>query len=81
MTQAERLNGLLKKLFPDNDEKIDAGDWDGMGLKGAPYSFDTNVKGQRRLRIANHETGETIGIVGGTVEEVLDALEARLERS
>ncbi len=75
-TNAERLNGLLTKALPSQAEQIKTGEW---GKQGAPYRFSTLEDGRQRLQIENRETGETIGVVGTTRDELLDALEARLK--
>ncbi len=76
MTRAERLNELLVKALPNQAEQVKTGEW---GKDGAPYRFSTLDDGRQRLQIENRETGETIGVVGTTRDELLDALTARLK--
>jgi hypothetical protein len=74
-TRAERLARLLTKALPKDAARIASGSW---GPSGPPYVFDTTREGKERLLVENAETGERIGVVGATRDELLDALEARL---
>lgn len=74
-TRAERLARLLAKALPHDADRIASGEW---GQVGPPYQFDTTREGKQRLLVENAETGERIGVVGATRDELLDALEARL---
>jgi hypothetical protein len=74
-TRAERLARLLTKALPNDAQRIASGEW---GTDGPPYVFDTTREGKQRLLVENRETGERIGVVGTTRDELLDALDARL---
>lgn len=74
-TRAERLARLLTKALPHDAERIASGEW---GPTGPPYQFDTTREGKQRLLVENAETGERIGVVGATRDELLDALDDRL---
>jgi hypothetical protein len=74
-TRAERLARLLTKALPGDAARIASGQW---GQGGPPYEFHTLPGGGQRLLVENRETGERLGVVGTTRDELLDALEARL---
>lgn len=74
--RVERLFALIEKFNPEvSVETLEKGEW---GKEGPPYFFDNLPDGRQRLRIVNRETGDQIGVVGSSRDELLDKLEARL---
>lgn len=77
MSRLDRLNELLIRWNPELKEQIASGVWAGGK---APYSLETTKGGRRRLVVIDEESGDRMGFVGDTLDEVLDNFAARLQR-
>jgi hypothetical protein len=72
-SRAERLDRLVRTIVPGLKDK------EGWGPGKAPYAFSTLEDGRQKLTVEDPESGERIGVVGNSRDELLDKLEERVK--
>lgn len=76
-THAQRLARLLARLLPHDAERIATSEW---GKAGPPYQFKTAEDGRQKLIIEDRLTESRVGFVGSSRLELLDQLEAHVDK-